>query len=161
MQVNTIDGPVDLKVPAGVQPGTTLLMAKKGVPRLGNATLRGDQLVTVSVSIPQVLRLLLPVMTSVLLVLLVLLVGVGAKLPPSLLLLTFVSRAAGVKSAAVVGGEEAGRAAVGAAVQQARREGRQKGWLVAVSCEAAGERGDGRGQRRAVERGGARRHPVP
>jgi len=53
VQVNTIDGPVDLKVPAGVQPGTTLLMAKKGVPRLGNATLRGDQLVTVSVSIPQ------------------------------------------------------------------------------------------------------------
>jgi DnaJ-class molecular chaperone len=66
VQVNTIDGPVDLKVPAGVQPGTTLLMAKKGVPRLGNATLRGDQLVTVSVSIPQVLRLLRPVMTSVL-----------------------------------------------------------------------------------------------
>ena len=35
------------------QPGTTLLMSKKGVPRLGNPTLRGDQLVTVSVTIPQ------------------------------------------------------------------------------------------------------------
>mmetsp|Transcript_33791 Transcript_33791/g.46795 ORF Transcript_33791/g.46795 Transcript_33791/m.46795 type:complete len:448 (-) Transcript_33791:317-1660(-) len=53
VQVNTVDGPVDLKIPAGVQPGTVLLMAKRGVPRLGNPTLRGDQLVTVNVTIPQ------------------------------------------------------------------------------------------------------------
>ncbi len=30
-----MDGPVELKIPAGTQPGTTLLMAKRGVPRLG------------------------------------------------------------------------------------------------------------------------------
>lgn len=35
MKVTTVDGPVELKIPAGTQPGTTLLMAKRGVPRLG------------------------------------------------------------------------------------------------------------------------------
>ena len=40
------------QIPAGTQPGTTLVMAKKGVPRLGNAGLRGDHLVQVNVSIP-------------------------------------------------------------------------------------------------------------
>lgn len=53
VKVNTVDGPVDLKVPSGVQPNTTLLMSKRGVPRLGNPTVRGDQLVTVQVTIPQ------------------------------------------------------------------------------------------------------------
>lgn len=53
VKVNTVDGQVDLKVPSGVQPGTTLLMSKRGVPRLGNSQLRGDQLVTVNVTIPQ------------------------------------------------------------------------------------------------------------
>jgi len=52
VKVNTVDGPVDLKVPAGVQPNTTLLMSKRGVPRLGNPSIRGDQLVTVQVAIP-------------------------------------------------------------------------------------------------------------
>jgi hypothetical protein len=41
-QVTTVDGPVELKIPPGTQPGTTLLMAKRGVPRLGNSVLRGD-----------------------------------------------------------------------------------------------------------------------
>ena len=52
VKVKTVDGPVDLQVPAGTQPGTTLLMAKRGVPRLGNNTLRGDHLVKVKVTIP-------------------------------------------------------------------------------------------------------------
>ena len=43
-QVPTVDGDVDLKIPAGVQPGTTLVMGKRGVPRLGS-TGRGDHLV--------------------------------------------------------------------------------------------------------------------
>eukprot|EP00898_Chlorokybus_atmophyticus_P001255 jgi/Chlat1/212/Chrsp1S03126 len=51
-KVNTVDGPVDLKIPAGTQPGTTLVMAKKGVFRLRSASERGDHLVTVKVSIP-------------------------------------------------------------------------------------------------------------
>jgi hypothetical protein len=37
-----VDGPVDLKIPSGTQPGTTLVMAKRGVPRLGSASVRGD-----------------------------------------------------------------------------------------------------------------------
>lgn len=33
---------MDLKIPAGTQPGTTLVMSKRGVPRLGSSTIRGD-----------------------------------------------------------------------------------------------------------------------
>lgn len=47
VKVPTVDGKVDLKVPAGTQPGTTLVMAKRGVPRLGVANARGDQQVDV------------------------------------------------------------------------------------------------------------------
>ena len=43
---------VDLKIPTGVQPGATLLMAKRGVPKLGNPNVRGDQYVKVKVTIP-------------------------------------------------------------------------------------------------------------
>ena len=49
----TVDGEVDLKIPAGTQPGTTLLMRKRGVPKLGQPTERGDQRVHVRVRIPQ------------------------------------------------------------------------------------------------------------
>jgi molecular chaperone DnaJ len=42
IKTRTIDGLVDLKIPAGTQPGTTLLMAKRGVPRLGSNSVRGD-----------------------------------------------------------------------------------------------------------------------
>lgn len=37
-----MDGPVELKIPPGTQPGTTLLMAKRGVPRLGANNVRGN-----------------------------------------------------------------------------------------------------------------------
>ncbi|KAJ8512831.1 hypothetical protein OPV22_003265 [Ensete ventricosum] len=53
MKVPTVDGMVDLKIPAGTQPGTTLVMAKKGVPYLGKVNTRGDQLVRVQVEIPK------------------------------------------------------------------------------------------------------------
>ena len=52
VKVRTVDGSVDLKIPQGVQPGSTLLMAKRGVPRLGNDSIRGDHYVTVKVTIP-------------------------------------------------------------------------------------------------------------
>ncbi|KAK1288447.1 hypothetical protein QJS10_CPB19g00670 [Acorus calamus] len=52
-KVPTVDGMVDLKIPAGTQPGTTLVMAKKGVPVLGKASVRGDQVVRVQVEIPK------------------------------------------------------------------------------------------------------------
>ncbi|XP_078166659.1 chaperone protein dnaJ A7A, chloroplastic-like isoform X2 [Carex rostrata] len=53
VKVPTVDGTVDLKIPAGTQPGTTLVMAKKGVPYLGKPNARGDQLVRVQVEIPK------------------------------------------------------------------------------------------------------------
>ena len=43
---------VDLKIPAGTQPGTTLVMSKRGVPKLGSSA-RGDHLVHVKVKIPK------------------------------------------------------------------------------------------------------------
>lgn len=53
INVPTVDGMVDLKIPAGTQPGTTLVMAKKGVPYLGKSSTRGDELVRVQVEIPK------------------------------------------------------------------------------------------------------------
>ncbi|RYQ83277.1 hypothetical protein Ahy_B10g101929 isoform B [Arachis hypogaea] len=53
IKVPTVDGMVDLKVPAGTQPGTTLVMARKGVPLLNKSNMRGDQLVRVQVEIPK------------------------------------------------------------------------------------------------------------
>jgi porphobilinogen deaminase len=50
VKVTTVDGPVELKIPAGTQPGTTLLMAKRGVPRLGtNNQVRGNHNVSAGV----------------------------------------------------------------------------------------------------------------
>ncbi|CAK9163136.1 unnamed protein product [Ilex paraguariensis] len=53
VKVPTVDGTVDLKIPSGTQPGTTLVMAKKGVPFLNKSNMRGDQLVRVQVEIPK------------------------------------------------------------------------------------------------------------
>lgn len=48
VKVTTVDGPVELKIPPGTQPGTTLLMAKRGVPRLGASNqVRGNHNVSV------------------------------------------------------------------------------------------------------------------
>lgn len=53
IKVPTVDGMVDLKIPAGTQPNTTLVMSKKGVPYLNKSNMRGDQLVRVQVEIPK------------------------------------------------------------------------------------------------------------
>ncbi|CAL0329937.1 unnamed protein product [Lupinus luteus] len=53
IKVPTVDGMVDLKVPTGTQPNTTLVLAKKGVPLLNKKNMRGDQLVRVQVEIPK------------------------------------------------------------------------------------------------------------
>ena len=53
IKVPTVDGMVDLKIPPGTQPSTTLVMAKKGVPLLNKSNMRGDQLVRVQVEIPK------------------------------------------------------------------------------------------------------------
>ncbi|KAL2537037.1 DNAJ heat shock family protein [Forsythia ovata] len=53
IKVPTVDGMIDLKIPPGTQPGTTLIMAKKGVPFLNKSNMRGDQLVKAQVEIPK------------------------------------------------------------------------------------------------------------
>lgn len=51
--VLTLDGIVELKVPAGTQPDTKLLMRGKGIRHLGNKTKRGDHIVHLKVEIPK------------------------------------------------------------------------------------------------------------
>ena len=48
----TLDGEVELKIPAGTQPGTVLRLKGKGVPHLKRSG-RGDHLVTVNVVVPR------------------------------------------------------------------------------------------------------------
>jgi molecular chaperone DnaJ len=52
LQVPTVNGQAELKVPAGVQSGTTLRLRGEGVPRLGSGG-RGDQVVTLHVETPR------------------------------------------------------------------------------------------------------------
>jgi len=52
LQVETVDGESELTIPSGTQPNTVLTLEDKGVPKLGNATLRGDHLITIRVNIP-------------------------------------------------------------------------------------------------------------
>jgi molecular chaperone DnaJ len=53
LSVPTVDGSVDLKVPAGTQPGTTMRLEGKGAPKLNNVKLRGTHFVEVNVEIPR------------------------------------------------------------------------------------------------------------
>ncbi|GAC1458895.1 MAG: molecular chaperone DnaJ [Chamaesiphon sp.] len=52
LEVNTVDGPVELMIPPGTQPNTVLTMENHGVPRLGNPVSRGDHLITIQIDIP-------------------------------------------------------------------------------------------------------------
>ena len=56
LQVDTVDGPEELEIPPGTQPGTVLVLENKGVPKLGNPVSRGDHLLTVQVDIPTRLK---------------------------------------------------------------------------------------------------------
>lgn len=51
MDVTTVDGNIEVRVPAGTQPGTVLKVSGKGVPVI-NSGKRGDLLLTVRVIIP-------------------------------------------------------------------------------------------------------------
>ncbi|WP_298706792.1 molecular chaperone DnaJ [uncultured Veillonella sp.] len=53
IMVNTIDGKVDLKIPAGIQSGTILRIKGKGIPYLRNPKQRGDQHVRINVVTPK------------------------------------------------------------------------------------------------------------
>jgi molecular chaperone DnaJ len=51
VEIPTVDGPANLKIPSGTQPGKVLRLRAKGVPKLrGNG--RGDQMVIVNVEVP-------------------------------------------------------------------------------------------------------------
>ncbi len=50
--VKTVDGEVELKIPAGTQSGSVIKLKNRGVPRL-NADVRGDHLVRVIVEVPR------------------------------------------------------------------------------------------------------------
>jgi molecular chaperone DnaJ len=52
LEVNTVDGPVELVIPPGTQPNTVMTLENHGVPRLGNPVSRGDHLLTVLIDIP-------------------------------------------------------------------------------------------------------------
>jgi molecular chaperone DnaJ len=53
-KVTTVDGLVDLKVPPGTQPGTTLLLSGRGAPSPSKPKSdRGNHLVKVKVTIPK------------------------------------------------------------------------------------------------------------
>lgn len=52
LEVNTVDGGVELTIPPGTQPGTVLTLENHGVPKLGNPVSRGDHLITILIDIP-------------------------------------------------------------------------------------------------------------
>jgi molecular chaperone DnaJ len=52
VEITTVDGNVNLKIPSGTQPNTTLSLENKGVPRLGNPVARGNHQVLVKVKLP-------------------------------------------------------------------------------------------------------------
>ncbi len=52
VEIITVDGKVNLKIPSGTQPNTTLSLENKGVPRLGNPVARGNHEVLVKVKLP-------------------------------------------------------------------------------------------------------------
>ena len=51
VSVETVDGPVTLKVPAGTQSGKMFKLSNRGVPVLGRSV-RGDHMVTVTAETP-------------------------------------------------------------------------------------------------------------
>ena len=52
IEVETVDGPQALDLPAGTQPGAVLNLTGKGVPKLGNPVARGNHLITIKVQLP-------------------------------------------------------------------------------------------------------------
>ncbi|XP_020576140.1 uncharacterized protein LOC110021816 isoform X2 [Phalaenopsis equestris] len=52
VKVRTVDGPTELQIPSGTQPGDVIVLAKRGVPKLNKPSTRGDHLFTVKVTIP-------------------------------------------------------------------------------------------------------------
>jgi molecular chaperone DnaJ len=53
IEVPTIDGRAQLKIPPGTQSGQKLRMRERGVPSAANENVRGDEIVTVGIVVPQ------------------------------------------------------------------------------------------------------------
>ena len=53
IEVETVDGPQQLEIPAGTQPGAVQTLTSKGIPKLGNPVARGDQRISVKVELPK------------------------------------------------------------------------------------------------------------
>ena len=52
IEVETVDGPESLEIPAGTQPNSVLTLENKGFPKLGNPVARGHQRISVTVPLP-------------------------------------------------------------------------------------------------------------
>ena len=52
VSIETVDGPLTLKIPAGTQSGKVFKLSERGVPGLGASRTRGSHLVTVIVTTP-------------------------------------------------------------------------------------------------------------
>ena len=52
IEVETVDGPANLEIPAGTQPNAVLTLENKGIPKLGNPVARGNQRISVTVQLP-------------------------------------------------------------------------------------------------------------
>ncbi len=52
VSIDTVDGKVELNIPGGTQPNSTLTLDNKGVPRLGNPVARGNHAVLIKVKLP-------------------------------------------------------------------------------------------------------------
>ena len=52
LSIETIDGPVKIRIPAGTQPETLIRLSSRGVPRL-QASGRGDHYVKIKVVVPK------------------------------------------------------------------------------------------------------------
>jgi molecular chaperone DnaJ len=52
IEVETVDGPESLEIPAGTQPDAILTLRSKGVPKLGNPVARGNHQFTLKVQLP-------------------------------------------------------------------------------------------------------------
>jgi molecular chaperone DnaJ len=55
IQVRTLDGILDVKVPSGTQPNSTLTLSRMGAPNINEPKTRGNHIIKVNVFVPQIL----------------------------------------------------------------------------------------------------------
>jgi DnaJ-class molecular chaperone len=55
IEVPTVEGKAQLKIPAGTQSGQKFRLRERGFPSLRNPNLRGDQFVEVQITLPKVI----------------------------------------------------------------------------------------------------------